>query len=66
MLTEFFYTKTFSVSKPAVQYANPEGGLADGTAYACGKVDENGKIICKQKKRKLYYPEHTQYTEKME
>lgn len=37
-------TKTFSVSKPAVQYANPDGGLADGSAYACGKVDEKGKI----------------------
>ena len=34
----------FSVSKPAVQYANPEGGLADNSAYACGKVDQNGKI----------------------
>lgn len=37
-------TKVFSVSKPAVQYANPEGGLADGSAYACGKVDENGHV----------------------
>ena len=37
-------TKTFTVSKPSVQYANPEGGLADGTAYACGKADANGKL----------------------
>ena len=34
----------FTVTKPAVQYANPEGGLADGSAYACGKADENGNI----------------------
>ena len=34
----------FTVVKPAVQYANPEGGLADGSAYACGKADENGNI----------------------
>lgn len=34
----------FTVIKPAIQYANPEGGLADGSAYACGKADENGNI----------------------
>ena len=34
----------FTVVKPAIQYANPEGGLADGSAYACGKADENGNI----------------------
>ena len=34
----------FTVIKPAIQYANSEGGLADGSAYACGKADENGNI----------------------
>ena len=34
----------FTVLQPAVQYANPEGGLADKTAFACGKADENGKF----------------------
>ena len=34
----------FTVNKPAVQYANPEGGLADGSAYACGKADADGMI----------------------
>ena len=34
----------FTVLQPAVQYANPEGGLADKTAFACGKADENGNI----------------------
>ena len=34
----------FTVNKPAVQYANPEGGLADDSAYACGKADVDGKI----------------------
>ena len=34
----------FTIVKPAVQYANPEGGLADGSAYACGKADADGHI----------------------
>lgn len=34
----------FSLDRPAVQYANPEGGLADKAAVAAGKVDENGNI----------------------
>lgn len=34
----------FTVIKPAVQYANPEGGLADNSAYACGKADADGHI----------------------
>ena len=34
----------FTVLQPAVQYANPEGGLADKTAFACGKADEDGNI----------------------
>ena len=34
----------FSLDRPAVQYANPEGGLADGAVVSAGKVvfDENG------------------------
>jgi len=54
--TEFFafypYTETlahkvasskhvFSFPKSKIQYANPEGGLADGAAFACAKVEDN-------------------------
>ena len=38
-------SEVFTVTKPAVQYANPEGGLADGAAYACGEVDSEGNIL---------------------
>ena len=36
--------KEFTLSRPSVQYANPEGGLAEKSALACGKADENGNI----------------------
>lgn len=36
--------KIFSLERPAVQYANPEGGLANGAAVAAGKVDDEGRI----------------------
>lgn len=36
--------KIFSLERPAVQYANPEGGLANGAAVAAGKVDDEGHI----------------------
>lgn len=36
--------KEFTLSRPSVQYANPEGGLAEKSAVACGKADENGNI----------------------
>lgn len=54
--TEFFafypYTETlahkvasskhvFSFPKSKIQYANPDGGLADGAAFACAKVEDN-------------------------
>lgn len=42
--TEAGGSKIFTVSKPSVQYANPDGGLADGTAYACAKADEKGRL----------------------
>ena len=31
----------FSFPKSNIQYANPEGGLADGAAFACAKVEDN-------------------------
>lgn len=31
----------FSFPKSNIQYANPEGGLADGAAFACGKVEND-------------------------
>ena len=34
----------FTVTHPTVQYANPEGGLADNTAFSCGKADADGHI----------------------
>lgn len=34
----------FTVTQPTVQYANPDGGLADKAAFACGKADEGGNI----------------------
>ena len=34
----------FGVTQPSVQYANPEGGLADNTAFSCGKADADGHI----------------------
>lgn len=34
----------FAVTQPYVQYANPEGGLADNTAFSCGKADADGHI----------------------
>ena len=37
--------EVFSLNKPEIQYANPDGGLADGTAYACGKVDVDNRQI---------------------
>ena len=37
-------TEVFSIPKSNVQFANPEGGLADGAAFACGKVTQDGKI----------------------
>ena len=34
----------FTVTQPSVQYANPEGGLADNTAFSCGKADADEHI----------------------